>query len=138
PGRVEEDQLLQGLARQAGRPGVEAARRVGRSADMTAEATMPPGLDFAVERPLLKRAEGWLAAAVSIPAAVAVLAEVGVLLYGVIMRFVFNNPLVWSDELAGMIFLWLAMLGSVLAFWTGEHMRLTTVSSRLPPRWRAL
>ena len=108
------------------------------AADMTAEATTPPGLDFAVERPLLKRAERWLAAAVGIPAAVAVLAEVGVLLYGVIMRFVFNNPLVWSDELAGMIFLWLAMLGSVLALWNGEHMRLTTVSSRLPPRWRAL
>src|SRR4051812_16976641 len=54
------------------------------------------------------------------------------------MRFVFNNPLVWGDELATMVFLWLAMLGSVLALWNGEHMRLTTIASRLPPRWRAL
>ena len=59
---------------------------------MTAEATTPPGLDFAVERPLLKRAEGWLAAAVGIPAAVAVLAEVGVLLYGVINAVRVQQP----------------------------------------------
>ncbi len=102
------------------------------------KAVTAPEPNVAVQRSLLKRAEGWLAAAVSIPAAIAVLAEVGVLLYGVTMRFVFNRPLVWSDELAGMIFLWLAMLGSVLALWNNEHMRLTTVSSRLPPRWRAL
>ena len=49
----------------------------------------------------------------------------------------FNSPLVWTDELAAMIFLWLAMLGAVLALWNGEHMRLTTLSSRLQPRWRA-
>jgi tripartite ATP-independent transporter DctM subunit len=30
------------------------------------------------------------------------------------------------------------MLGSVLALWKGEHMRLTTIASRLSPRWRAL
>ena len=65
------------------------------------------------------------------------LLEVGILLYGVIMRFGFNRPLVWGDELAGTVFLWLAMLGSVLALWNGEHMRLTTLASRLPPSWRA-
>src|SRR4051794_8892074 len=105
---------------------------------MTAEATTPPGLDFAVERPTLRRLERWLGLAVAIPAGIAVLLEVGILLYGIIMRFVFNTPLVWGDELATMVFLWLAMLGSVLALWNGEHMRLTTIASRLPPRWRAL
>ncbi len=105
---------------------------------MTAEATTPPGLDFAVERPVLKRLERWLGVAVAVPAGLAVLLEVGILLYGVTSRFVFNNPLVWGDELASMAFLWLAMLGSVLALWNGEHMRLTTIASRLSPRWRAL
>ncbi len=104
---------------------------------MTAEATAPPGLEFAVERPLLKRLERWLGLAVAVPAGLAVLLEVAILLYGVTMRFVFNNPLVWGDELAGMVFLWLAMLGAVLALWKGEHMRLTTLASRMPPRWRA-
>ena len=104
---------------------------------MTAEATTPPGLDFAVERPLLRRLEHWLGIAVGVPAGLAVLGEVAILLYGVTMRFVFNRPLVWSDELASMVFLWLCMLGAVLALWNGEHMRLTTLSSRMSPRLRA-
>jgi tripartite ATP-independent transporter DctM subunit len=105
---------------------------------MSAGAAAPPGLDFAVERPTLRRLERWLGLAVAVPAGTAVLLEVGILLYGVTMRFAFNTPLVWGDELATMVFLWLAMLGSVLALWNGEHMRLTTIASRLPPRWRAL
>jgi TRAP-type C4-dicarboxylate transport system permease small subunit len=105
---------------------------------VTAEATTPPGLDLAVERPILKRLERWLGLAVAVPAGLAVLLEVSILLYGVTSRFVFNNPLVWGDELAGIVFLWLAMLGSVRALWNGEHMRLTTIASRLPPRLRAL
>ena len=52
-------------------------------------------------------------------------------------RFVFNRPLVWTDELASTVFLWLAMLGAVLALWKGEHMRLTTLSARFQPRARA-
>ena len=51
-------------------------------------------------------------------------------------RFGLNQPLVWSDELASIVFLWLAMLGSVLALWYGEHMRLTTIATRLPPKWQ--
>ena len=105
---------------------------------MTAATGAPPGLDFAVQRPTLRRMERWLGVAVAVPAGLAVLAEVGILLVGVVMRFVFNRPLVWGDELASMVFLWLAMLGAVLALWNGEHMRLTTLASRLPPRWRAL
>ena len=105
---------------------------------MSIAAADPPGLEFAVRRPLLKRLDHWLGIAVGIPASVAVLAEIGVLLLGVIMRFGLNRPLVWSDELASILFLWLAMLGSVLALWTGEHMRLTTIATRLPRRWAAL
>jgi tripartite ATP-independent transporter DctM subunit len=98
---------------------------------------LPPGAEFALEQPRLRQIEGWLARIVGAFAAVAVVAEVCILLIGVIARFVFNNPLVWSDELASTVFLWLAMLGSILALWNGEHMRLTTLASRMPPRWRA-
>ena len=51
--------------------------------------------------------------------------EIVVLLAGVISRYVFHQPLVWSDELASILFLWLSMLGSVVAFRRGEHMRMT-------------
>ncbi|MEP7102158.1 MAG: TRAP transporter large permease subunit, partial [Burkholderiales bacterium] len=39
----------------------------------------------------------------------------------------------WSDELASILFLWLAMLGAVIALRRGEHMRLTTLVNRLSP-----
>ena len=40
-------------------------------------------------------------------------------------RYVFHQPIIWSDELASILFLWLAMLGSVVALRRGEHMRMT-------------
>lgn len=63
--------------------------------------------------------------------------EVLILLAGVISRYVFLNPLVWSDELASILFLWLAMLGAVIAFRRGEHMRMSALVARARPRWRA-
>ena len=48
-------------------------------------------------------------------AALLVAAEVAVLFAGVVSRYVFRSPIVWSDELASFLFLWLAMLGSVVA-----------------------
>ena len=75
---------------------------------------------------------------IEIPAALLVLAEVVVLLMGVTSRYVFHRPLVWSDELASILFLWLAMLGSIIAFQRGEHMRMTAVVGKMEPRGRAL
>src|ERR687886_1452803 len=74
---------------------------------------------------------------VEVPAALLVVAEIIVLLAGILARYVFHAPIVWSDELAGMLFLWLAMLGSVIAFQRGEHMRMTAVVGMLGPRARA-
>lgn len=74
---------------------------------------------------------------VEVPAALLVLAEVVVLLMGVTSRYVLHQPLVWSDELASILFLWLAMLGSIVAFQRGEHMRMTAVVGKLDPRRRA-
>ncbi len=69
-------------------------------------------------------------------AALLVAAELAILFAGVVARFVFARPLVWTGELASILFLWLAMLGSVIALQRGEHMRLTAIAARLPPRWR--
>ena len=64
-----------------------------------------------------------LALATEIPAAVLVSIEILVLLAGVVSRYVFNQPLTWTDELASILFLWLAMLGAVIALRRDEHMR---------------
>jgi tripartite ATP-independent transporter DctM subunit len=82
------------------------------------------------------RLEAALRWVVAIPAAILVVTEIGVLLAGVIARYVFHTPIVWSDELAGILFLWLAMLGSVIAFQRSEHMRMTAVIGMCTPNVR--
>ncbi|CAO3432996.1 TRAP transporter large permease [Azospirillum endophyticum] len=82
----------------------------------------------------LDRGIGFL---VEFPAALLVLAEVGVLLIGVIWRYLLHSPIIWSDELASILFLWLAMFGSVVALRRGEHMRMTALVGMLGPRAQA-
>jgi tripartite ATP-independent transporter DctM subunit len=72
-----------------------------------------------------------VAAIVEWVAACLVLACIGILFSGVVGRYIFNSPLVWSDELASILFLWLAMIGSVIALKRGEHMRMTACISKL-------
>jgi tripartite ATP-independent transporter DctM subunit len=70
-------------------------------------------------------------------AAFLVLAEILVLLTGVVARYVFQSPIVWSDELAAILFLWLSMLGAVVALRRGEHMRMTGLLMKLSPPVRS-
>ncbi len=83
------------------------------------------------------RAGRVLALITEVPAAILVLVEVGVLFTGVVARYVFDRPLIWTDELAGILFLWLAMLGAVIALRRDEHMRLTFVLRRAGSMTRA-
>ena len=71
-------------------------------------------------------------------AAILVVADTLVLLAGIVSRYVLRNPLIWSDELAGILFIWLAMLGAVIALRRGEHMRMTTLVKMAPPQVRAV
>ena len=83
----------------------------------------------------LERALGW---AVEVPAALLVLVDIVVLFAGVVSRYVLHDPLLWSDELASILFLWLAMLGAVVALRRGEHMRMTALVSKLSSQRRVL
>jgi tripartite ATP-independent transporter DctM subunit len=78
-----------------------------------------------------------LGAAVEILAATLVAAEIIILFSGVVARYVLNHPLIWSDELASILFLWLAMLGAAIAFRRDEHMRMTAAVGSLPAPTRA-
>lgn len=85
----------------------------------------------------LVRLDHILGTLVEIPAAILVVAEVVVLFAGVVSRYVLHAPLIWSDELASMLFLWLATLGAVVAFRRSEHMRMTALVASAGPRLRA-
>jgi tripartite ATP-independent transporter DctM subunit len=101
---------------------------IAASASMAEDSTLvlsdSPGL--ILERRLQRGTE--------ILAAVAVVAEVVILFVGILARAVFNRPIIWSDELASILFLWLAMLGSALAVQRGSHMRLTFFVSMVSTR----
>jgi tripartite ATP-independent transporter DctM subunit len=94
------------------------------------EVSPRPRLPFAA----LERLLGNL---VEFPAALLVVAEIVTLFAGVVARYVVQQPLIWSDELASILFLWLAMLGAVVAFRRSEHMRMTAVVARAGPTLRA-
>jgi tripartite ATP-independent transporter DctM subunit len=107
------------------------AAEVGAGAGTVARP-VPSGIGRLLAR--LDRAIGQLT---ELPAALLVVVEVAVLFAGVVSRYVLNRPLTWTDELASALFLWLAMLGAVIAFRRGEHMRLTAIVGFASPAWRA-
>jgi tripartite ATP-independent transporter DctM subunit len=98
----------------------------------TGEVVSPPRY-----RSSVATIESWLGTLVEIPAALLVVAEIVTLFAGVFARYGLQQPLIWSDELASILFLWLAMLGAVVAFRRSEHMRMTAVVASATPAMRA-
>ncbi|MEI8401540.1 MAG: TRAP transporter large permease subunit [Alcaligenaceae bacterium] len=60
------------------------------------------------------------------------------LLGGVIARYVFSRPVGWIDEAVSLSFIWLAMLGAVIAMHRNEHLRLTMFIDKLKGSTREL
>jgi tripartite ATP-independent transporter DctM subunit len=69
-------------------------------------------------------------------ASVILVVIIGLLLMGVTSRYVLSLPIVWVDEAAAFCFLWLAMLGAVIAIDRNEHLRLTLFLHMLPEKLR--
>ncbi|MBL8350841.1 MAG: TRAP transporter large permease subunit [Burkholderiaceae bacterium] len=84
--------------------------------------------------PRLDRLLAWIT---ELPAAALVMAEIVILGGGAFARYALHAPIPWTDELASILFLWLAMLGSCIALRRGAHMQLTTFVKDLSPERRA-
>lgn len=69
-------------------------------------------------------------------AGVTMLAITGVLFAGVLWRYVFGDPLGWSDEVARVLFVWLAFIGAAIGVKRRLHASVSVLSSRMPARWR--
>ncbi|HEV7265187.1 MAG TPA: TRAP transporter small permease [Falsiroseomonas sp.] len=61
-----------------------------------------------------------------------VLAMTDVTLAQVVARYVFGAPLIWSEEAARYLFVWVSMFGAALAVRQGSHYALTALAQRLP------
>lgn len=55
---------------------------------------------------------------------------VGVLFIQVVARFVFDEGLTWSEELARVLFIWVSWLGISLGQKKGEHIKVTMIVDR--------
>src|SRR6478736_175429 len=115
---------------------------------MTGEVASP-------RRTLVGSIEAILGTLVEIPAAILVVAEIVILFAGVVSRYVMHKPLIWSDELASILFLWPAMRSyldtvatcAALAFlllliWPAydyayEESFITTPALQISNTWRA-
>lgn len=63
---------------------------------------------------------------------------VSLLLANVTARYVFASPIVWIEEVVSTAFVWVAMIGSAIAMYRNEHLRLTMFVNRLPEPSRRL
>ncbi|WP_061938418.1 TRAP transporter large permease subunit [Aureimonas sp. AU22] len=98
--------------------------------DTTYEALAEELLEVRSGSPLMRPVEA--------VAALLLVGIIGLLLMGVVSRYVFSIPVVWIDEAASIAFLWLAMLGAAIAIDRAEHLRLTIFLNMLPERLRGL
>jgi TRAP-type C4-dicarboxylate transport system permease small subunit len=52
------------------------------------------------------------------------------------MRYIFNSPLTWSEELAVFAMVWLTFIGSVICMRDREHIEIEILVDHLPPKLR--
>jgi TRAP-type C4-dicarboxylate transport system permease small subunit len=60
----------------------------------------------------------------------------GVIIVQIALRYVFNYPLVWTDEAASYLLVWISFLGWTMAARRRIHIGINVVADRLPPRVR--
>ena len=56
----------------------------------------------------------------------------------IIMRFIVNHSLVWSEELGKFIFVWISWLGISIGERRNEHIKITLLVDKLSPKWQKI
>src|SRR5260221_13378480 len=62
----------------------------------------------------------------------------GVVILQIVLRYVFNAPLVWTDELAQYLFVWTSFLGWTMATRKRIHIGISVVADHLPAAGRRM
>lgn len=58
----------------------------------------------------------------------------GLVILQVVLRYVFNRPLVFTDEVASYLFVWVSFLGWTMASRRRIHIGIGVIVERFPPR----
>jgi TRAP-type C4-dicarboxylate transport system permease small subunit len=61
---------------------------------------------------------------------------VGVLISGVIARYIMQNPMVWTEEIARALMIWTALLGISIVARRRSHLGVVLLMVRLPMSWQ--
>jgi TRAP-type C4-dicarboxylate transport system permease small subunit len=56
-------------------------------------------------------------------------------LYSVIMRYFFNNPPIWGEDIPKLLFVWLSFVGGGLAYMLGYNIRMANVVEKFTRPW---
>lgn len=51
----------------------------------------------------------------------------------VVFRYVFDSPLIWSEELSKLLLVWMVFLGAAAVTFDGKHLDVDVVFAALPP-----
>ena len=82
---------------------------------------------------VLKTVDGWCSKILGWIMAILLLIQLVILFAGVIVRYFFNSPFVWSDELASLLLVSITFLGGYAAFVSGKLANVTMVVDLFPP-----
>lgn len=62
---------------------------------------------------------------------------VAVTLAQIVMRYAFNDPLIWSEELARFLIVWVTFIGAGVVCYDGRHLNVDVLFTRLPEKAKA-
>lgn len=63
---------------------------------------------------------------------------VGLTIAQVFFRFALDSPLIWSEELARLLLVWVTFIGAAVVAWDGTHLNVNVVFVHLPSRLKAV
>ncbi|MDD5832733.1 MAG: TRAP transporter small permease [Clostridiales bacterium] len=69
---------------------------------------------------------------------IAMAVMVAVIFYQVVLRYVFNNSNIWSEELARYLMCYVVLFGAAIAIRKGSHLQVDFLINMLPERARSL
>ena len=68
---------------------------------------------------------------IAVGAALAII--VALTLAQVVLRYFFDSPLLWSDELSRLMVVWMTFIGAAVVCWQGRHLSVDVFVTHLPP-----
>jgi len=62
-----------------------------------------------------------------------ILAAISIILFhSVVMRYLFNNPVTWSEDAAKFLLVWMTLLGAPAGMRAGTHVAVELITDKLP------